>query len=51
MPLRWPQTHDICTKFHDDRFRHSSNIKVITSIVCEAAVLVLQMGGIYELYC
>jgi hypothetical protein len=28
--LRW---HDIHTKCHDDRYRHSSNIKVNTSSV------------------
>jgi hypothetical protein len=33
-------------KFHDDRFRHSSNIKGIISTACEAVVLVLLMGGI-----
>jgi hypothetical protein len=34
------------TKIHDDRFRHSSNIKVIASEVSQAAVLVLPMGRI-----
>jgi UDP-N-acetylmuramyl pentapeptide phosphotransferase/UDP-N-acetylglucosamine-1-phosphate transferase len=34
-------------KFHDDQFRHSSNIKGINSIR-EAAVMVLLMIGIYE---
>jgi hypothetical protein len=43
--LRW---HDIRTKFHDDWFRHSSNVKLITSVVWEAALLVLLMGRIYE---
>jgi hypothetical protein len=39
----------IHTKFHDDRFRYSSNIKGITSTVLEAVVLVLLMRGIYDL--
>jgi hypothetical protein len=43
--------HDIGTKLHDDRFRHSSNIEVITSKISEAAVLVLPMGDIYEVLC
>jgi hypothetical protein len=43
--LSW---HDMRTKFHDDRFMHSSNIKVITSRIWEVAVLVLLVGGIYE---
>jgi hypothetical protein len=36
------------TKFHDHQISHSSNIKVINSTISEAAVLVLLMGGIYE---
>jgi hypothetical protein len=40
--LRW---HGMQTMSHDDRFRHSSNIKDITS----AKVLVLLMGGIYDI--
>jgi hypothetical protein len=32
--------------FHEDRFRPSSNIEVITSAIPEAAVLVLLIGGI-----
>jgi hypothetical protein len=36
-----------CTKFHDDRFGHSSNIKVITSKIEEDSVLVLLRGGIF----
>jgi hypothetical protein len=36
------------TKFHDSRFRHSSNVKVITSTATEDAALVLLMEGIYE---
>jgi hypothetical protein len=43
--LRWHDTH---TKFHDDRFRNSGNIKVITTAVWEAAMLVLLVTGIYE---
>jgi hypothetical protein len=49
---RWDgfKWHDVCTKFHLDRFRHSTNIKVITSTIWEAAMLVLLFGGIYELW-
>jgi hypothetical protein len=28
--LRW---HDVRTNYYDDRFRHSSNIKIITSTI------------------
>jgi hypothetical protein len=42
--LSWPDIH---TKLNDDRFRHSSNVEVITATILEAAVLVLLMGGIY----
>jgi hypothetical protein len=35
-------------KFYDGRFRCSRNIKVITLTVWEAAMLVLFVGGIYE---
>jgi hypothetical protein len=35
------------TIFHYDRFRHSSNIKVITSTILEAAVLVLLIEGFF----
>jgi hypothetical protein len=42
---RW---HNIYAKFHNNQFRLSSNIKVITSTISEAAVLVLLMEGIYE---
>jgi hypothetical protein len=35
-------------KFHNDRFRHSSNIKGNTSIIREDVVLVLLMRGIYH---
>jgi hypothetical protein len=34
------------TKFQQHFFRHSDNIKVITSTICEFVVLVLPMGGI-----
>jgi hypothetical protein len=40
-------TH-ICTKFHDDRFRHLSNTTVITATIGEAIILVLLIEGIYE---
>jgi hypothetical protein len=43
----WP--HDIRIKFHDDRFRHSSNITVNTATIWEAVLLVLLIEGIYEL--
>jgi hypothetical protein len=43
--LRW---HDIHTKFHNDQFRHSSDIKVITSTIWEDAVLVLLMWEVYS---
>jgi hypothetical protein len=33
------------TKFHDDQFRHSSDINVSTPTILEAAMLVLLMGG------
>jgi hypothetical protein len=45
--FRW---HDIHIQFHEDQFRHSSNINVITSTIREAAVLVLLMGGIYKVF-
>jgi hypothetical protein len=35
------------TKSHDDRFGHSSNIKVVSSTFLEATVLVLLKRGIY----
>jgi hypothetical protein len=47
-PLKCPQCHDIHTKFYDDLFRQSSNIKVTASTIWEAPMLVLLMGGIYE---
>jgi hypothetical protein len=34
--------------FYDDWFRHSSNIKIITSTISEASELVLQIGGMYQ---
>jgi uncharacterized membrane protein YjgN (DUF898 family) len=37
--------HDMNTKFYNVRLRYSSDIKVIASTICEAAVLVLLMGG------
>jgi hypothetical protein len=46
--LRW---HDIRTKFLDDQFRFSINIKVITSTMWEVEILVWLMGGIYEVRC
>jgi hypothetical protein len=42
--LRWHDTH---TKFHEDWFGPSSNIKVITSTIREATVLVLLIGRNY----
>jgi hypothetical protein len=40
----------VCTKFHDDQFRHWSNIikVIITSTISEAAVFVLLMVGVYD---
>jgi hypothetical protein len=32
-PLRWTQWHDIHTEFHEDWFRHLSNIAVITTTI------------------
>jgi hypothetical protein len=50
-PLRWTQmawyTYPI---FYEVWFDHSSKIKVITSTIWEAAMLVFLMGGIYEEY-
>jgi hypothetical protein len=45
--LRW---RDIHTMTHDVRFRHSSNIKDITSTVWEVTVLVLLMRGNYNVH-
>jgi hypothetical protein len=35
--------------FFGHQFKHSSDIEVITSTIWETGVLVLLMGGIYEL--
>jgi hypothetical protein len=45
---RWDglRRYDIQTKFHDNWFRHSSDIKGITSAIWEAAVLALLIRGI-----
>jgi hypothetical protein len=43
--LKWHDTH---TTFYDDRFRNSTNIKFTASVILEVAVLVLLMGGLYE---
>jgi hypothetical protein len=48
-PLRWSQLTCTYTKFHEDRFRHSSNIKVTASTSWEVAWLVL-LQGIYEVW-
>jgi hypothetical protein len=32
-PLKWTQVRDINTQFHDDLFRHLSNITVITASI------------------
>jgi hypothetical protein len=37
----------VYTKSHDDRFRHSSNIKDIASTISEVTALVL-LRGIYD---
>jgi hypothetical protein len=39
--LRW---YDIGTKFHDNKFRHLSNITVIITKIWEDVMLVLVMG-------
>jgi hypothetical protein len=41
----------IHTRFRDNRFWNSSNIKGITSTTCKAVVLVVLTRGIYELRC
>jgi hypothetical protein len=51
MPLIWAQVVDMTNKIHDDPFRHSGNIKPITSTIFEAAVIVLLMGWIHEVCC
>jgi hypothetical protein len=43
---RWPQGLGIHTKSHDDRFRLSNNNEGTTSIISEAIVFVLLMGGV-----
>jgi hypothetical protein len=40
--------HGYYTKFHDDRFRHSSNIKVITTKMLNDVIMALLIGGICE---
>jgi hypothetical protein len=45
---RWPQmAWHIHAKFHDNQFRSSCNIKVITSRIWEAIVLVLLMRDLW----
>jgi hypothetical protein len=39
-PLKRAKRHDVYTKFHVHRFRHSSNIKLTTAIIRDPAVLV-----------
>jgi hypothetical protein len=41
--------HETHTKICDDQFRHSSNNEVIITIISQAVMLVLLMGGTYEL--
>jgi hypothetical protein len=43
--------HDICTKFHDDQFRHLSNITVITATICKSVMLVSLIKGIHHICC
>jgi hypothetical protein len=43
--LRW---HDISTNFHDDQFKHISNIKVNTTTISEVVMLVLLIEGTYS---
>jgi hypothetical protein len=40
--------HDILTEFHEEYFRHSGNIKVITITIREVVLLVLLMGRISQ---
>jgi hypothetical protein len=42
--LTW---HDIHATFHNNRFRYSNNMKVVTSTIWGASVLVLLKGDIY----
>jgi hypothetical protein len=46
--LKVPHMAWFLYQVHGDRFTHSSNIKVITETISGAAVLVLLMGGTYE---
>jgi hypothetical protein len=46
--LRWSDT---CTMFHEDWFGDSGNIKVITSTIWEAAILILLTESIYDISC
>jgi hypothetical protein len=46
--LRLANMASIHTMFHDRQFRHSRNIKSITSTISEIPVLVLLTGAIYE---
>jgi hypothetical protein len=52
---RWDgfMRHDtlVRTKFHEDWFRHLSNITVITSKIWEAVMSVLLIEEIYEVRC
>jgi hypothetical protein len=43
----WLKWHDKCSKFHDDQFRHLSNVTVITATIWEAVMLVLLIKGTY----
>jgi hypothetical protein len=46
--LKWLRWHGIYNNIHDDRFRHSSNIKVITERIYENVMLVLLKAEMYE---
>jgi hypothetical protein len=41
----------MCTKFHDDQFRHSSAIEVVTPNNLKGCSAGVTDGGIYELCC
>jgi hypothetical protein len=43
--IRWRDTH---TKFHDDRLKDSSNVKVIVPTIWDTVVLMILIGGIYD---
>jgi hypothetical protein len=45
--LKWAQVAWYSTKFHDDRFRHLSNIRVIIATIWETVMLVLPINWIY----